>query len=307
MEPINYFKTLSDITRLRLLNILIINELSVNEIVSLMGMGQSRISRHLKILTDAGFLECRRDGSWAFYGAVVEGPARKFIDSIRYVFDTEPLFSQDILNAEHIIHDRKQETVRFFNEIASRWDMLKKEILGNFDLNETIINEVRECKTAVDLGCGTGELMEKLQSVADHVIGVDSSSNMLELAKNRFNSVSDDLDLRLGELDHLPLKNNEVDCAVMSMVLHHLPTPEKIVVEICRVLKDKGKLIIVDYDKHEHEGMRKTYGDRWLGFSREEVSGILEPYGLKIDEVQSFPIQKKLTLNLFKSVLTKNN
>ena len=304
MENITFFKALADITRLRLVNILLHYELSVNEIVSILEMGQSRVSRHLKILTDAGFLECRRDGIWAFYFIIKTGPGRKFIDSIKYLFDQESLLREDILHAEHIIQDRKLETIRFFNEIAFKWDLLKKEILGSFNLNDTILKEISECDVAVDLGCGTGELMETLKTAANVVIGVDSSLNMLEMARERLDTGGDEFDLRLGELEHLPLKNGEADCAVISMVLHHLSKPETVIAEICRVLKKNGTLVVVDYDKHEDENMRKIYGDRWLGFSKDEVENILTAHGLRIDRIQSFNIQKQLTLNLFKSVLS---
>jgi ubiquinone/menaquinone biosynthesis C-methylase UbiE len=301
MEPQSYFKALADVTRLRLLHILLHFELRVNELVSLMEMGQSRISRHLKILTDAGLLECRRDGSWAFYFAAKDGPGRRFLDSVKYLFDHERLFQQDLIGAEHIVRDRSLETVRFFNQIASKWDLLKSEILGDFDLNEAILGEVRTCDSVVDLGCGTGELMEKLKTVAHRVIGVDSSSRMLEIARERLNKEEGDYDLRLGELEHLPLKNHEADCAVISMVLHHLSKPDSVIAEICRILREKGRLVIVDFDKHEDEDMRIIYGDRWLGFSREEIEDILNLHGLRIEQVHSFQIQKQLTLNLFAS------
>ncbi|MBN2061630.1 MAG: metalloregulator ArsR/SmtB family transcription factor [Deltaproteobacteria bacterium] len=304
METLIYIKAVADITRLRLLSILLSFELSVNEIVTLLEMGQSRISRHLKIMTDAGLLECRRDGTWAFYFAVASGPAREFIDSIKYTFAKEPLFQIDIHRTEQIIQARKLATMRFFNDIASGWDLLKKEILGDFDLNEAILQEMDQCDVAVDMGCGTGELMEKLKSVARNVIGVDSSSKMLEQARKRFSPGNVNFDLRLGELEHLPLKNGEADCAVISMVLHHLSTPEKIISEIRRVLREKGILIIADFDKHEDEGMRKTYGDRWLGFSVEEISGMLKRNGMNIEKIRSFKIRKKLNLNLIKSIMS---
>lgn len=303
METLIYFKALADITRLRLLNILISFELSVNEIVTLLEMGQSRISRHLKIMTDAGLLKCRRDGAWAFYFAEANGPAREFIDSIRYIFSRESFFQTDINRTEHIIQDRKLATVQFFNNIASGWDLLKREILGDFDLNNAILREIDQCDVAVDMGCGTGELMEKLKSVAKNVIGVDSSSEMLEQARKRFYPGNVSFDLRLGELEHLPLKNEEADCAVISMVLHHLSTPERIISETRRILRRNGIVIIADFDKHEDESMRRTYGDRWLGFSIEEISGMLTKNGLNIERIRSFNIQKKLSLNLFKSIL----
>jgi ubiquinone/menaquinone biosynthesis C-methylase UbiE/DNA-binding transcriptional ArsR family regulator len=300
MKTLKYFKALSDITRLRLLNILLRHELSVNEVVSLMDMGQSRISRHLKILTEAGFLECRRDGGWAFYFISTQGQGREFIDSIKYLLDEEPLFHEDLFRAEHIVRDRSLKTMQFFNQIAFKWDLLKREILGNFDLSDAIIQEIPQCHVAVDLGCGTGELMEKMHSVAKKVIGVDSSSKMLEQARNRLHNGNEDFDLRLGELEHLPLRNKEVDCAVISMVLHHLSAPDLIIAELARVLQKKGTLIIADYDKHKDENMRAVYGDRWLGFSKNEIADILTPHGFQIKKIKSFGIQKNLTLNIYK-------
>lgn len=300
MKTLKYFKALSDITRLRLLNILLRHELSVNEVVSLMDMGQSRISRHLKILTEAGFLECRRDGGWAFYFISTQGQGREFIDSIKYLLDEEPLFHEDLFRAEHIVRDRSLKTMQFFNQIAFKWDLLKREILGNFDLSDAIIQEIPQCHVAVDLGCGTGELMEKMHSVAKKVIGVDSSSKMLEQARNRLHNGNEDFDLRLGELEHLPLRNKEVDCAVISMVLHHLSAPDLIIAELARVLQKKGTLIIADYDKHKDENMRVVYGDRWLGFSKNEIVDILTPHGFDIKKFKSFRIQNNLTLNIYK-------
>jgi ArsR family transcriptional regulator len=182
---------------------------------------------------------------------------------------------------------------------------LKREILGDFDLNEAIMQAMPRSNVAVDLGCGTGELVEKLQSVAEYVIGVDSSSRMIELARSRAYPDKERVDLRLGELEHLPLKNNEVDCAVVSMVLHHLSAPRLFVSEVSRVMKKNGTLVIVDFNKHIDESLRKTYGDRWLGFSKDEILSFLNPNGFTMIEDQSFEIEKNLTLNLYRSVLSR--
>jgi ubiquinone/menaquinone biosynthesis C-methylase UbiE len=305
MEILDYFKALSDSTRIRVVNILLNHELNVNEIVYLMDMGQPRISRHLKILTDAGLLECRRDGQSSFYLVPAKGPGRDMIEAVRYLMDDEPQLKQDLMHARNFVLARKERTVQFFDHIASRWDLLKREILGDFDLNEAIMQAMPRSNVAVDLGCGTGELVEKLQSVAEYVIGVDSSSRMIELARSRAYPDKERVDLRLGELEHLPLKNNEVDCAVVSMVLHHLSAPRLFVSEVSRVIKKNGTLVIVDFNKHIDESLRKTYGDRWLGFSKDEILSFLNPNGFTMIEDQSFEIEKNLTLNLYRSVLSR--
>jgi ArsR family transcriptional regulator len=185
--------------------------------------------------------------------------------------------------------------------------MLKSEILGDFDLNEAVIQAMPRSNVAVDLGCGTGELVEKLQSVAEYVIGVDSSSKMIEQARNRVYPDKEKVDLRLGELEHLPLKNNEADGALVSMVLHHLSAPRLFVSEVSRVMKKNGTLIIVDFDKHNDESLRQTCGDRWLGFSKDEILNMLTPNGFTMIEDRSFEIGKNLTLNLYRSVLSRGH
>ena len=304
MKILNYFKALSDRTRIRVFNILLNHELNVNELAYLMDMGQSGISRHLKILTDAGLLECRRDGKSSFYLIPAKGPGRDMMDAIHYLMDDEPQLKQDLVQAESFVLSRKRKDMQFFNHIASRWDLLKREILGDFDLNEAIIQAMPPSRVAVDLGCGTGELVEKLQSIAELVIGVDSSSKMLDLARNRVYPDRERVDLRLGELEHLPLKNNEADCAVVSLVLHHLSRPKLFLSEVGRVMKKNGTLVIVDFDKHDDESMRETFGDRWLGFSKEEILDIITPHGFTMIEDRSFKIKKNLALNLYRSVFS---
>ena len=163
MICLTYFKALADETRIRLLNILMHHEMSVNEIVALMDMGQSRISRHLKVLTDSGLLECRRDGAWAFYSAVGNNNAGRFSDSIRPLFQSEQQLADDLEAAALLVTERSIKSRNFFNSIASEWNDLKQKVLGAFDLNQAILDCVDTCRFAVDLGCGTGELLAGLR------------------------------------------------------------------------------------------------------------------------------------------------
>ncbi|MCF8067866.1 MAG: metalloregulator ArsR/SmtB family transcription factor [Desulfobacterales bacterium] len=301
MKTINYFKALADETRLRLFNILLNYELSVNEIVTLMNMGQSRISRHLKILTDSSLVECRRDGVWAFYSAAKSGIEERFNDSIRFLFKEETVYKGDLNRASNIIEERKRESKQFFNAIAPRWDQLKNLITGDFDVNKTILENAEKSEFAVDLGCGTGEFLKHLGKKAQYCVGIDSSSKMLEEARKHFKEDSNKINLRLGELEHLPVGDGEADLAVMSMVLHHLPEPVKAISEASRILKKNGVFIITDFGKHNNESMRKIYGDRWLGFSKKEIETILNNNGFILENIKSYDLQQSLKLNIFKS------
>lgn len=296
-------KALADETRLRIAIILWHYELSVNELVTLLNMGQSRISRHLKILTEAGILQARRDGLWIFYKASTQThsslssqdsiqnnnqpPENNNVVSKEFL---EPIFKNifkdtkdDLDMAARIIEERAVKTRQFFNSIAEDWDELNREVLGDFSLPNAIQEYIpKNCAVAVDLGCGTGEVLEKLLEVSQNVIGVDGSPRMLELARHRFNEHEyklDKLSLRIGELDHLPLRDAEANFACINLVLHHLSDPQLAINEIARILLPNGYIFISDFTPHKAENMRQTYGDRWLGFSTETLEKYLKYAG----------------------------
>lgn len=299
MQSLNYFKALSDITRIRIYNVLLSHELNVNELVTLMDMGQSRISRHLKILTDSGLLKCRRNGVWAFYSAVRDPEVSPFSAAVQTLFGQEELLNDDLANAALILEERSESTREFFNTIAHKWDALKGDILGEFDLNAAMLDKAGRSECAVDLGCGTGELLGFLKDHATRVIGVDSSPMMIAQARKRFAHQDPQADLRLGELEHLPLKDKEADLATISLALHHLSDPSAALREAHRILSERGVLIVAEFDRHENEMLRKTYGDRWLGFSVKEMETWFDQNGYVLTDVASHDLNPSLTLNIF--------
>lgn len=294
MEPVIYFKALADETRLRLLNLVLHHELNVNEVVEILQMGQSRISRHLKILTDSKLLTFRRDGLWTFYSASEDGDGHHFLSSIRYLLDKDPVFQQDLTRARRVVDERSKESTQFFDAIAEDWEKLKMDIIGGFDLNEFIINHIPGVSTIVDFGCGTGDLLPYLKHKADYVIGVDRSENMLGEARSRFREVEHHINLRIGDIRHLPLRDNEADLGIINMVLHHLQSPQSAMQEIYRVLKPGSQFIIVDFLRHQLEDLRKRYGDRWLGFSEDEIGKWLEKAGFDVSGIEYFKLNKGL-------------
>lgn len=305
MKAVNFFKALSDETRVRLLHLFLHFELNVNEIVEIMGMGQSRISRHLKILTDNKLLTFRRDGLWTFYSAVThgdDGDGYSFIEAIKYLFDKDPVFAKDLAEAKKVLEERARETVRFFDSIAEDWEKLKREIIGSADLNQLILKNISDSNTIVDLGCGTGDLLDFLKEKANRLIGVEKSPKMLEKARRRFAGSEKNIDLRIGELEHLPLREGEADLAVVNMVLHHLPDPTKALHEVHQVLKKGDFFIIVDLLTHDLEGMRERYGDRWLGFSEAEIKKWLKNSGFKLKKIDYFDLKKGLKGFIIKSI-----
>ncbi|MFO7931555.1 MAG: ArsR/SmtB family transcription factor [Thermodesulfobacteriota bacterium] len=305
METLTYFKALSDETRIRLVNILLHHELKVGELVGILEMGQSRISRHLKILADAGMVKSLKEGVWGFYSIADAGPGRTFINAVRYVFENEPVLEQDLERARRIIEARSKNTLRFFDHVASSWDLLKREIIGPFDLKKQIFRDAGSYKTGVDLGCGTGELLDAMKNHAQKVIGVDSSPRMLEEARKRFSAgAGKNIEIRLGEIEHLPMGDNEADLAVISLVMQYLDVPEAALTEVGRILKPGGEFILAEFDSHGREALKDVYGVKHLGFEAGTIRAWLEKSGFTVNRVESHELSKGLTLNIFRSKRT---
>ncbi|OGR35650.1 MAG: hypothetical protein A2051_09645 [Desulfovibrionales bacterium GWA2_65_9] len=299
-------KALADETRLRLAGILRRFELNVGELVAVMGMSQPRISRHLKILVEAGLVDCRREGLWAFYCAAATGPGSEVL-GISAGFMDRPEFAADAQRAEAAVRERVQATRRFFDAVAGHWRDLSREVLGELDLPGVIASRVPEGAAVADLGCGPGELLERLSGSACLVIGVDNSPRMLELAGQRLNDNGKHapegrashngragVSLRLGDLTHLPLREGEAQAAVFSMVLHHLPDPVAALSEARRVLCPGGRLIIADFDRHKNEAMRVLYGDARLGLDRQQLRTWLEEAGFMPGLMELYPANQGL-------------
>ena len=265
-------------------------------------MGQSRVSRHLKILTEAGLLNSRRDGLWVFYSSVREGEGAAFLKAAMPFLDDDSEMHADVDMAARIIEDRALKTRQFFNTIAEHWDTLSREVLGGFDLAGAVCARMPEgCEVAVDLGCGTGLVLERMRGRARQIIGVDGSPRMLELSRRRLAGVEgepENVSLRIGELSHLPLRDCEADFASINMVLHHLSNPENALAEIRRVLRPGGLLMAADFDRHNQERMRLDYGDLWLGFDEATMTKLLHSAGFEVVSCTRRPVEQELALNL---------
>lgn len=297
-----HFKALSDATRLRLIHILLHYELSVNELVRILGMGQSRVSRHLKILVEAGLLASRRDGLWGFYTAPASGPKLAFLRAVLPFVPADATMHADLALAAQILEERARRTRQFFNAIAEDWDELNREVLGSLDLAGAASAALPSgCGTAVDLGCGTGAVLHRLLPAAGTLIGVDGSARMLELCRRRFQAeelAHGKVSLRIGELSHLPLRDHEADFACINLVLHHLPVPAEGLAEARRIMSPGGTLFLADFLTHNDETMRSRYGDHWLGFDEATLLATLDRVGFCPTEPRHEPVGRGLTLLL---------
>lgn len=285
------FKALADPCRLRLVGVLLNAELTVQELTQIMGMGQSRISRHLKILAEAGVLSVKRQGTWSYYRA---GDGNPFFCAIRPEFEREleqlADRREDLAAVAQALEARRKRSQEFFDRHAAQWDQLSRTLLPVPDYQGRLLARVPEVPVLMEIGVGTGTLLVELARRAERVIGVDHSPAMLEEARRRLGQGGvQGAELRLGEMTHLPLADGGAGCVVANMVLHHAARPETVLSEIARVLAPRGTLLVADLARHEREWAREQLADQWLGFEEGEFRGWLRGAGFSEVTIERVP------------------
>ena len=277
------FKTLSDPTRVRILRLLEAEELMVQELMEVLGMAQSRVSRHLAILRDASLLHDRRDGTYVFYRFAVpeEGPWRDAWQLVHRNLLRDPTAQRDDAALARAIESRGERSRSFFDAVGPEWDALRKVFDDDVLRARAITKLVDPNQTVADIGTGTGVLAIELARLGLRVIGVDGSRRMLDAARAKLAAEQiDTVELREGDANELPLDNAEVDAALAHMVLQYLPAPADAVREMARITKRGGRIVIVDFVRHHQDWMRHELGVQWLGFAPEEVQDWLSGAGL---------------------------
>ena len=278
-DPLKIYKALADETRLRLLRLLGRGALNVNELIGILNMGQSRISRHLRILAESELVSNRREGTWIYY-QWNEGSTPLISDTLAHLQRHEqslPHYADDLQRLQIVIERRKEQTRTFFDSVTDpHKDLQHQSLDGHFYRQVALSLLPAHSPVVLDLGTGTGLLIPSLLEQADQVIAVDASTTMLDLARQNANSQIDRTDFRLGDLEHLPVADGEADTAIACMVLHHLSNPSQALAEAYRALKPGGQIAIVDLHQHNDESLRDSQADLWLGFRPDEVTGWLE-------------------------------
>lgn len=286
-SALDTLKILSDPTRLRLLLLLLKEELSVAELQEILGMAQSRISSQLALLRQAGFVADRRDGKKAFYSLRGDLPPRPLAllkaagDSVAET----PEFAEDRENLDRILQKRRRVAEQYFNLLAGRlgkgycpgrtW-----EAIGHLALR------LAPPIVVADLGAGEGLISQLLAHRAERVWCIDNSPRMVEVGTElaKKNGLAN-LTYRLGDIEQVPLPDRSVDLAILSQALHHANHPQTAVNEAHRILRPGGQVIVLDLKEHTFERARELYGDVWLGFKESALHGYLKKAGFQQVEV----------------------
>jgi ArsR family transcriptional regulator len=285
------FAALADPTRLRILALLGAMELSVGEIAQVLGQSQPRVSRHVRILIDAGLAERRKEGSWVF----VSLGARE---------RTEPLFQLlerwDVLDGENqwlaadaarlaaVRADRAAAAERYFAAHAGEWDALRSLHVAEEQVEAAIGRALADAPLGrlIDIGTGTGRMIELFAPSADHALGVDRSPEMLRLARVKLAQAGLNAELRQGDMYALPLSSGAAETVILHQVLHYAQNPAAAVAEAARLLSPGGRLLIADFAPHEREELRSRDAHARLGFADDAVLGWLEAAGLECQVVE---------------------
>jgi ArsR family transcriptional regulator len=282
---------LADATRCRVLRLLETHELTVGELCSVLQMPQSTVSRHLKTLGDAGWVASRRDGTSRFYSLAPEtkdDSQSQLWQLTRRQLDGRAVIDQDARRLARVLARRSETSQQFFASSSGRWDRLREELFGRDFSWQALAGLLPSNWVVGDLGCGTGALLTTLAQSVGRVIGVDASDEMLAAARARTADL-DNVELRRGSLEALPIENDTLDAATMMLVLHHVASPGAAIADAARVLKPGGRLLIVDMAPHEREEYRQQMGHVWLGFAPDQMKRWLQQCGCSGVKISPLP------------------
>jgi ArsR family transcriptional regulator len=299
------FQALADPTRLRIVALLRLMELSVGELAQVLGQSQPRVSRHLKILADAGVLERRKEGSWVFLTLAEADRVEPLFVLIDEWADTgtQASFAADANRTESIRAERAEAANRYFAGHAEVWDQIRSLHVAESEVERAIDKALgrRPLGRLVDIGTGTGRMIELFGPRAAHAIGIDRSSEMLRLARVKLESAGIQSSLRQGDMYALPLPNESADNVIIHQVLHYAHSPAAAIAEAARVLADRGTLLVVDFAAHEREELRERDAHIRLGFEDEVMAGWFAAAGLEVDQIQHLK-GGELTVTLWRGV-----
>lgn len=283
-------KAAAEPTRLRILLLLAGGELNVKDLTLILGQSQPRISRHLKLLCEAGLIERFRDGSWVYFHISDRQPGGRL--ALRLVADVDPSEAsvrRDRERAEVLKRERESSAQAFFEEHAADWDRIRALHVAEKDVEAAMRRAIGDgpFDFFVDLGTGTGRTLELFADRFERGVGLDVNQTMLTYARANLKAKGcTKAQVRHGDLYSLALADQQADAVVMHQVLHFLSDPALAIREAARVLSPGGKLLIVDFAPHEMEFLRSREAHERLGFTHEQVAGWLKDVGLVLESVE---------------------
>ena len=271
-------------TRLRILGLCAHAELTVTELVEILDQSQPRISRHLRLLVEAGLLRRHQEGNWAYYRlgeAAASGELAHLLVDLMPADD--PAHGRDLARLESVKEAWAVKAAAYFKKHAPEWSRVSAELYDDARVDAALVELLGRAPLGdlLDVGTGTGHTLQVLGGKAASGIGIDRSIDMLKVARaNVWRAGLKNCQVRLADMLRLPYAPDSFDTATLRMVLHFADNPEATIAEAARVLRPGGRLVVVDFAPHDRSELRQDHAHRWLGFDDAEVRGFLEHSGL---------------------------
>jgi ArsR family transcriptional regulator len=284
--PLEIFRALADPTRLRVITLLRTMELSVGELAQVLGQSQPRVSRHVKILVDAGLVDRRKEGAWVFV-ALSRGEAvaalLPALDSWSALSGGDHWAIADNARLAAVRADRAAAAARWFEAHAGEWDAIRSLHVAESEVEAAMERALDSVPVGrlVDIGTGTGRILELFGGRATSAIGIDRSPEMLRVARAKLTGAVPNAELRQADMYALPLDDGSADCAVLHQVLHFAQQPAAAIAESARLLAPGGRMLVVDFAPHHREELRTQDAHARLGFADGAVLGWLADAGLE--------------------------
>lgn len=275
-------KTLADPTRVRLLALLEQEELAVQELTRILDLAQSTVSRHLGVLREAGLVQDRREGTRVYYRST-KG-SRRELEEVWRLLESElrhdPIAARDRAALQSVLRARAVRTREWFEAVGPEWDGLRRVFHDDTQRARAIARLVPRGLRVADLGTGTGILAQELARSGMRVVAIDVSARMLQAARRHAAGAAGGVELVQAEAESLPLADAALDAAFAHMVLHSVASPAEVLREMARVVRPGGRVVVVDFVRHDREWMKDRTGAQWLGFEPAQVRGWLLAAGL---------------------------
>jgi ubiquinone/menaquinone biosynthesis C-methylase UbiE/DNA-binding HxlR family transcriptional regulator len=302
-------KAAGEATRLRVLALLGEAELTVKDLTAILAQSQPRISRHLKLLTEAGLVERHPEGAWVFYRLTDDGPAGRLArDLCRRADAGDAVLARDRERLGQVKHEQAEQAKRYFATHAADWGTIRALHVTEREVEDAMLAAVggRQFESFLDLGTGTARLLELFAPLYQRGVGIDASTAMLAVARANLDRAGiGHAQVRLGDIYNLALPKNSFDVVTIHQVLHYLDDPEWAIAEAARVLRPGGRLLVVDFAPHQLEFLRERHAHRRLGFGHEPMAQWIASAGLDVDKVRDLPqrggASDKLTVTLWLS------
>lgn len=284
-------RAIAETTRLRLLFVLFHGEFNVSELTQILGQSQPRVSRHLKLMAESGLLLRYKEGSWVLFRLNEEGMGGALARAIVSLLPaTDPLLASDLARLEEVRRQRAEAARAYFRANAENWEKLRSLHVREEDVEAAMrkLAGERPYDTYLDLGTGTGRILRLFAPRAARAIGIDSSREMLAMARAQSTGESR-IEVRHGDIYALPYPNAWADFITIHQVLHYLDEPLRAIIEAARVLRPAARLMITDFAPHEREELRERHAHRRLGISGDVMAEWLARAGLALRQVELLP------------------